>query len=272
MNRFLSFFFGITLPCTLCACSAKTADASYVRSARSGLLTSAFFSEKEKETRTPIPAAKAGLVASTLMSDTSKVSPGSKDDTTRDSDDPIEGYTALINSIIDLLVTDVQDLMNNSRDRSDTLNEYIQSLRREIEQGKIALRSLETQEEESDTTQRRVKRLVRELEDQLDDAIRSGESNNSSSILQELLDAQQELVTSQTQLTVAKQFQSSLSEVLGPLEERLRAVEANRDALVKGVRITDIPGVDDLGILERENGRFTIRRSTRSGGGGMRLF
>ena len=80
----------------------------------------------------------------------------------------------------------------------------------------------------------------------------------------ELIQKQQLLAEADVDVIVNTHLISAYEDVLEPIENRLKAIRANRDALIKGVTITDMPGVEDLKIIEYEDGAIRVRSSGRS--------
>ena len=171
-----------------------------------------------------------------------------------------EEDTLLLQKIIALLSADVQQLLNRSQDRKEALNTYITDIQLAIEEGRNRLRTLENDNEDLEDDERRLRSGVNDLQDELRDALASGEPVGATLLIQDIVKRQAELAEVQTRLLVTSELVRSFEDALVPLEERLEAILANRDALLAGVRVVDLPGVEDLGLLEVISGRARLRR------------
>lgn len=236
-------------------------DHAHVRSAQSGLRVVALLLAKAEAEEAPLPSAVASLRAGALLAGASRqVVPPPRGAGML----PLEGTfiedAELLQSMIELLRIDVQEILSEERDRAETLEDYLVSLQSHRQQGEIRLRSLLNREEELQDSADRLERRVDDLRDALDAAVRGGEAVSIAALMSDLSERQQAFVEVQTELVVIERLRASFEEILDPLEERERAVSANRDALLKGVRVVDIPGVDDLGIIVEEGGRLRVRR------------
>lgn len=167
---------------------------------------------------------------------------------------------ALLERFIELLRQDVRELLNASPDRTETLDEYIEALSSHLQRGEVRLRALRDREENLRDDENRLERVRDELRENLDGAIRGGEGRNVAALMEDITERHEAFAEVQTELIVVQRFLEALDRVLPTLQERLRAIQANREALIKGVRVIDIPGVEDLGIIVVEDGRARIRR------------
>ena len=122
------------------------------------------------------------------------------------------------------------------------------------------LRTLERSEDDSSRFERR----IREIQNEIEDVIAEGNTTQVNVLTDELIQKQQLLAEADVDVIVNTHLISAYEDVLEPIENRLKAIRANRDALIKGVTITDMPGVEDLKIIEYEDGAIRVRSSGRS--------
>lgn len=167
---------------------------------------------------------------------------------------------ALLERLIELLRQDVRELLNASPDRAETLDEYTEALSSHLQRGEVRLRALRDREESLRDDEDRLKRVIDELRENLDGAIRGGEGGNVAALMEDLTERHEAFAEVQTELIVVQRSLEALDRVLPTLKERLHAIQANREALIKGVRVIDLPGVEDLGLIVVEDGRARIRR------------
>ena len=245
----------------LASCGSGGDDsAPNVRGAQSGLRVSVHLLEKALSEQEALPVPLANLQAAMTLSEVE--SPKELPQPTEEgrAGDAIARDTAFLQELIGLLGTDVQVLLNSSPDRAEALRQYLVSLASHQTTGEARLRALEERESTLKDDGRRLQRSVDDLRDTLDEAVRAGEGARASSITHDLLDRETRLAQAQTDLAIAGRLRASFAEVLTPLRERLEAVRANRDALLKGVRVIELPGVETLGIIEIQDGIVRLRR------------
>lgn len=165
----------------------------------------------------------------------------------------------LLQRIIELLRQDVREMLNVSSDRTETLKDYLAALSSHFQRGEVRRRALRDHEDNLRDDENRLQRGISDLRNDLDEAIRGGEGKNVSALMTEITERYAAFAVVQTSLVVVQRSLEALDRVVPTLEDRLRAVQANQEALIKGVRIIDIPGVEDLGIIVVEDGRPRIR-------------
>jgi two-component sensor histidine kinase len=165
----------------------------------------------------------------------------------------------LVQRFIELLRVNVREMLNASGDRTETLREYLASLTSHRGRGEARLRALREREDDLQDDEHRLRRSVETLREDLDEAIRGGEGTSASALMEDLLERQTALAKVQTELVVVQNSRGAFDRILPTLSDRLRAIQANQEALIKGVRVVDIPGVEDLGIIVVEEGKARIR-------------
>ncbi len=240
-------------------------DLQNVRSAQSGLRVSAESSGRGEEGREPLPASLAGIRAGVLVSyvgSEEEVPPALGNDTVGRGK-ALED-TELLERFVALLRIDVREMLNQKPNRQTALEEYLSSLTSHAERAESRSRSLQNREEELQDDERRLERNIRELQNDLEAAIESGEGRSTSALMSDVLDEQTRLATISTELKVVELLVNAFDDVLKPLQERLNAVRANRDALIKGVQVVDIPGVEELGIIKVEDRIRSLRSRSRN--------
>ena len=241
------------------ACSRGEGDeplktASAVQSAMRTALELAEGTEKQ-----PMPATVAGLLAGMFFA---RIDPSQIPEPV----EPPEGSegmrvdTELLNTLVKLLSTDVQELLNSSGNREDALDVYAQLIETHAQYGHVRLRALQDKADAAEDDRRRHDRRTRELRNEIDDAINSGNASRISLLTDELIQKQKLLGEADADQIVSSSLAEAYEDVLAPLGERLAAINANRDALMKGVTVTDMPGIEELKIIEYEEGRINLRR------------
>ncbi|HLC75815.1 MAG TPA: hypothetical protein VJB82_01700 [Candidatus Peribacterales bacterium] len=246
----------------LSACSRSNDDDSIkLRAAESGLRLVVERTKQDPEAL-PSPAAISGLVAGSILGKPileSEYEEGSTLPDGRAAED-----TRLIQILVQLLDKDIQNVLNSASKREDGLDAYINAIESTAQKGEIRLRALQDTLERSEDDSSRFERRIREIQNEIEDVIAEGNTTQVNVLTDELIQKQQLLAEADVDVIVNTHLISAYEDVLEPIENRLKAIRANRDALIKGVTITDMPGVEDLKIIEYEDGAIRVRSSGRS--------
>lgn len=169
---------------------------------------------------------------------------------------------ALLSSLGDLLQTNISDILDRSPDRSASLDSYVDSLRATAvaaDRKKNELIALLDQQENSERDQRRTSR---ELDSTIRDALRNEDFHSAAALQEEAAQAKTALADIETKKDQTETILKSYKDLLEIATDRLNAIQKNRDALVAGVKVTDVPGIEDLNILEKVRRSRTIREET----------
>jgi hypothetical protein len=254
----------IALLFTACLGEGQDKDAlEYVRSAQSGLRVSMGFIARAASSE-HVPASIAGMATGAKMGrggEAENAIPSPIPTGTKNVE--VKADTELLAAFIKLLQIDVQSYLNSARNREDALKEYRNSLESHAQRGRLRQRALSDRQKDLEDDERRLKRLVRDLQRELEKAIGEGKSGDASLVTQELVEKQSSLAKAETELIVTERLHESYGDILKPLQERLDAINANRPALIQGVRVVDIPGVEDIGVIEYDGGIPRFRRRGR---------
>lgn len=232
-----------------------------VRSAQSGMRVSFELTERAEAAVPPAPLPQVALTAGALLSGGAGAPafPSSLREVPGSPAEEAIHDAELLQRIIELLRQDVRETLNASSDRADTLSEYLGTITSHLQRGEVRLRALRDREEDLRGDENRLRRGVEGLREDLDEAIRGGEGKSVPTLMGDVMERYAALAAVQTELVVVQRSLEALERVVPILQDRLRAVQANREALIKGVRVVDIPGVEDLGIIVIEGGRARIR-------------
>jgi|GEM_PF-1614930 len=166
-----------------------------------------------------------------------------------------ESY-ALLEELGLILQVDVADRLNRALDRHMSLDSYREGMIDVATRVQEHVAVLEDREDESNALVREIRSQQSIVQRNLSNALRDKDYATAGSRQSELSEIQGELAVAtakQKEITsIIRLFEDSLDTAA----ERLAAIDANREALIAGVSVTDIPGADDLGVLEEaERGR-----------------
>lgn len=173
----------------------------------------------------------------------------------------------LLQAFGDALQVDVAELLNRSVDRQEVLETYTHALTNVATRSNDRLKELSSQLEELKklaTVQNHDRSLAeREMQKALKDKDfnSAGERQKKLSELQALY-AETDLKRKQIQ-----SLKDTFDDLLTLYGKKILAIQQNREALIAGIKVIDVPGADELQVLEK-------RRTTRmqSGDGYDPLF
>ena len=174
---------------------------------------------------------------------------------------------ALLQELGAALQVDINDLLNRSENRRATLDLYIASLRDLLQRSVATVTRLEEQQNTVQDTLRDQRREVSHVRSTLNRALRDEDYASAGARQQELSVRQTEL----TQTELQNEEIDGTLEVFGDLievgGERLTAIEKNREVIISGLKVIDVPGIEDIGVIrdetreERRNRRRRVEDS-----------
>lgn len=171
--------------------------------------------------------------------------------------DNLDDIYALLGQFAAILHVDVPDLLNRSAHRAQTLDAYAAGLQNITDRGTRRRDDLEGQIKDLKSRQQERRRDVSALEKEVKTAVNEKDFATAQSTQSALSDAQENVMSLELQTKELGTLEGTLSELIQIAEERIAALEANREILIAGLSVSDIPGVEDLGVIE---GRMRGRR------------
>lgn len=159
---------------------------------------------------------------------------------------------ALLQTLGDILSVDLFDLLNRSPNRIESLDRYTESLtnadaatKSKLEEIAAALKVLAAQKKERRT-------IVSDLMREQKATIAAKDYSTAARQDEELLAARTRLSETEFTESQSKDMQGRFVKLLDIAEKRKAAIEKNRELLLAGLRVSDLPGLEDLGILEKK--------------------
>lgn len=164
---------------------------------------------------------------------------------------PLDDLADLLQTLGDAISVDMVDLLNRSPDRVLTLDQYLTGLGNAIDNGDRKQTEITASLETLGAQRKEQQRLVRDLTKAQKDAVTAKNYTLAGEKEGELMKAQ--TVLSQTELTEkqTKDGQSQLKKLLDLAKKRKAVIEENRELLLSGLKVTDIPGLEDLGLVNK---------------------
>ena len=166
-----------------------------------------------------------------------------------------ESSAAAIEQLGTTLQVNIIEMLNRNVDRSKALDDYIAFLEGAMIEARATGDNLEGQRKELDSALSVQRKEVAALKREVDKAVKD-KNFALAGAKQELLGlADIKFSTMENQKKQIVAAQDLLEELLQIADERLAAITSNRDALLAGVAVTDLPGVEELGILKKGSRR-----------------
>ncbi|OGJ58994.1 hypothetical protein A2635_03155 [Candidatus Peribacteria bacterium RIFCSPHIGHO2_01_FULL_51_9] len=158
---------------------------------------------------------------------------------------------AAIEKLGTLLHRNIADSLNQSTNRQRTLNVYIEQIREAIAEASMQSTNLEETLDRYTDEYRIHKSRTRTISSELKRALRDTNYSLASQKQEELGEAQSLLANAEVDVEKTEGILDIYKELLPLAEERLTAIEQNREVIVAGLRVVEMPGIDDLGIFDR---------------------
>ncbi len=196
----------------------------------------------------PVSAARAGIEAQLALH-------------SLPTEEHVEDLYALLEEFGAVLHVDIDDLLNRSDSRAKTLDAYAVGLGNITERSTRRFEDVKEQITQLKAAEREKKATVSGLDKEVKKAVKAKDFSTAQETQKNLAIAQGELTETQSQLKEMTNIQSTLKELLEIAQDRISALQQNREVLIAGLKVVDVPGVEDLGVLQ---GR-TKKGSTRGG-------
>jgi hypothetical protein len=197
----------------------------------------------------PVSAARAGVDVQLKIN-----APASE----RDLDDSYE----LLEEFGSILHVNVADLLNRSTERAQTLDEYLTGLTNITERSRRRNEDLQAQLKELKVEERDRRKEQTTIEREVAAAVKAKDFGTAGAKQRELIDAQERVTKVSLQYKEVNSLMETFTELLDIADLRIKAIDSNREILIAGLRAVDVPGVEDLNVIEGT----TRTRKTRGSG------
>lgn len=168
---------------------------------------------------------------------------------------------ALLQEFGSVLSVDVPDLLNRSTDRTDTLNDYVTGLTNITARATERMAEIETKLDTLESERRTANSEVSTIQRTVNDALRDKDYGTAASEQEKLAEAKNRLSKVQVEQDLTEDIAGTFEDLLELAVLRLEAIDKNRQVIISGLTVVEIPGIEDLNILENP--------SRRGGGGGF---
>lgn len=174
-------------------------------------------------------------------------------ETPEEKEDILASYMNTLMQLQNAFSTDIQQLLDNSVDRSESLSVHLSELESLQRQAKEALSQINTKRDELKIQFNETTTIKEQLEDDFFVSMNQLEGSKANSLLNQFIDAQKRQTQLKSQYNALSKASALFETAINNMDARIKDIKLNREALVKGVRVIDIEGSDlDLIIQESE--------------------
>ncbi len=162
---------------------------------------------------------------------------------------------ALLEAFSDALQVDVQDLLNRSDNREQALDGYSEALMNVAQRANERRKELQSLSADLSTQSKINKKELTAAQKALKTAIDSKEFDGAGEVQDLVLEKKKMQAELDTKIANTNQVIKVLDANLTFFGEKLLAMQRNREALIAGITIIDIPGVEELKLIQRDKRR-----------------
>jgi hypothetical protein len=173
-------------------------------------------------------------------------------------EEQLENTFQLLTEFGGVLGVDLADLLNRSTDRTDTLNAYVEGLENITERCTLRLAELRTQLTDLQLEQREARTAAATLDRNVRTALREEDYVTAGELQPDLAQAQAKVAEMDSRVRQHQQIIGAYDDLLEVSERRQLAIDQNREILIAGLKVVDVPGAEALGVLEQQSVRRRI--------------
>ncbi len=213
---------------------AATPPLSYRPTALLGVYASMFYANSDY---LPVASARKGIEAQMLLH-------------ARPDETSMDNTYALLDEFGTVLQIDLPDLLNRSTDRTKTLNDYVSGL------SNITARAERRFTETTDylatlrTRDRDLRRGINDATRAARKALDLGDFASAAEQQRTAADLQKEAATVDSEEREFSSLHDTLERLIEIANNRQTAIARNREVLLAGLQVVDVPGSEAIGVLE----------------------
>lgn len=157
----------------------------------------------------------------------------------------------LLQALQDALEVDVADLLNRSDNREQALDTYSDAMTNVAERANERFKELSSVQEELADLVRSQNKERATAERDVKVALKEKDFTKAQELQKILLEKESEYADTTLKKSQVDDIVSMLDQLLTIYGQKILAIQKNREALIVGVKIVDVPGIDDLKLIER---------------------
>lgn len=154
------------------------------------------------------------------------------------------------------LAVKIPDMLNRSPNRARDLDAYVSALRALQAASQRQNEALNSKKDTAQDILRERQRHLSDVKRELTKAIRDEDYVTAGSLQDAVNKAQTDVASADADLKEVRNILALYNDVLDLSEERITAIIANRDVLIAGVKVVDVPGIGDIGVVQGDPSRL----------------
>ncbi len=160
----------------------------------------------------------------------------------------------LLQAFGDALQVDIADLLNRSTDRQQSLDIYVMSLQNVAARSNGRYRELSGALDELKTLLRTQSKERSDADRELQNAIRKKDFSEAGELQKTVIEKQQAYSETDLKKKQTEDILETFSSLLTLYGVKIQAIQQNREILIAGNRLVDVPGIEELQIIQRQKG------------------
>ncbi len=176
----------------------------------------------------------------------------------------------LIQGLADALQVDVQDLLNRSPSRQEALDTYRTALNNVASRSNNRFKELSTSLEQLKDELRDLGKEKSSADRALKTALRNKDFSDAGEKQRAVNESQALYAKRELNKKQLDDLVSTMDTLLTLYGQKILAIDSNREVLISGAKVVDVPGVDELNIIQKKS--TSTRRSSRGSNSFDQLF
>jgi hypothetical protein len=168
---------------------------------------------------------------------------------------------SLLQALGNILQIDVPDVLNRSTDRRKALDDYLQSIHNVFVLSERKIAELETSVGTLEEEERSKRKAAQEIQRDIEKAMENEDYTAVGSRQRELADAESALAAITSKREQTSDVHQRFEELLDIAKKRIIAIESNRVIIIAGLKVVELPGIEDLNILLEKGAAARNKRS-----------
>lgn len=170
----------------------------------------------------------------------------------------------LLQAFADALQVDVQDMLNRSTDRQQALDIYSNALRNVASRANDRFKELSSTLDELKDELRTLGKERSNADRDVKTALRNKDFTDAGEKQRILNDAQAAYAEKDLTRKQVEQLVTTLDSLLTIYGQKFLAIQSNREILISGAKVVDVPGIEDLKIIQKSTGAGSTSRTKNS--------
>ncbi len=160
----------------------------------------------------------------------------------------------LLQAFADALQVDTADLLNRSTDRQQTLDVYTTSLTNVATRANQRFKELSGSHDQLKEISRTQAKELSVAERELKNAVSKKQFGDTGELQKTVLEKQRAFSETDLKRKQTENVIDTMEKMLTLYGQKILAIQQNREVLIAGNRVVDVPGIEELQIIQRQKG------------------